>query len=319
MTDMQIKEDPDAPVGAWDKFSADYISSNPAAESMETSEHESARQRTWRRFRKNRSGMLASVVILVIILIAIFAPFISPHDPNSQDLSNVLGPPSGSNPFGTDDLGRDVLSRLFDGAHVSLLAAAQATLIAVIIGVPFGLIAGYAGGRTDRAISFVNDAVMSLPGLLLAIAIVGMLGPGLRNAMIAVGIVFAPRVLRIVRGSVSNLKHDTFVEASRSIGTPTFRIISWHVLRNVRSPLIVEISLLAARALLAEASLSFLGLGAQYPAASWGAMVGRAFPYVGSAPSLIIIPGIAIAILVLAFNVCGDALRDSLGREDRSE
>lgn len=205
------------------------------------------------------------------------------------------------------------------GTRVSLVAATQATLIAVALGVPLGLISGFFGGRVDRAIMFVNDAIMAMPGLLLAIAIVGMLGRGLTNAMIAIGIVFVPRVLRIVRGSVMEIKEETYIEASRSIGTPTGRIIRQHVLRNVRSPLIVGVSLLTGRAMLNEASLSFLGLGAEYPEASWGAMLGRALPYVDRSPFLIVFPGIAIALVVLAFNVAGDALRDSLGRETRKD
>lgn len=280
-----------------------------------------ARTRPWTRFKtrflKQKAGVAAVVFLAAVVLAAVLAPWIAPLDPNEQNLQAILKYPSAQHWLGTDDLGRDVLSRLLFGAQVSLTAAVQATAIAVVIGLPFGLLAGYLGGKADQAIMFVNDAVMSMPGLLLAIAIVGMLGPGLGNAMIAIGIVFAPHILRIVRGSVMEVKEETYIEASRSIGTPMPRIIAHHVLRNVRSPFIVGVSLMTGRAMLSEASLSFLGMGAQYPEASWGAMLGRAFAYVDRAPFLIVFPGIAIAVVVLAFNVSGDALRDSLGRETR--
>lgn len=280
-----------------------------------------ARTKPWARFKsrfmQQRAGVVAATFLLLVIIVSIIAPWITPMDPHEQNLQVILQYPSAEHWLGADDLGRDVLSRLLVGAQVSLLAAVQATAIAVALGLPFGLVAGYLGGKIDRGIMFVNDAVMSMPGLLLAIAIVGMLGPGLTNAMIAIGIVFAPQILRIVRGSVMEVKEETYIEASRSIGTPMLQIIGQHVLRNVRSPFIVGVSLLAGRAMLSEASLSFLGMGAQYPEASWGAMLGRAFPYVDRAPFLIVFPGIMIAVVVLAFNVAGDALRDSLGRETR--
>lgn len=280
-----------------------------------------ARTKPWARFKKRflqqRAGLVALGFLLVVVVVAMLAPWIAPLDPNAQNLGAILQYPSAEHWLGTDDLGRDVLSRLLYGAQVSLVAALQATGIAVLLGLPFGLLAGYLGGRVDQGIMFVNNALMSMPGLLLAIAIVGMLGPGLTNAMVAIGIVFAPHILRIVRGGVMEVKEETYIEASRSIGTPTHTIIISHVLRNVRSPFIVGVSLMTGRAMLNEASLSFLGMGAQYPEASWGAMLGRAFPYVDRAPFLIIYPGIAIAVVVLACNVAGDALRDSLGRETR--
>lgn len=281
------------------------------------------RARPWSRFQarflKQRVGVIAVVLLLIVVLIAVFESFVAPLDPNEQDLGAVLLPPSSQHWLGTDDLGRDALSRLVFGTRVSLLAAVEATVIAVVLGLPFGLIAGFMGGRVDRSIMFVNDAIMAMPGLLLAIAIVGMLGPGLTNAMVAIGLVSAPRILRIVRGSVMEVKEETYIEASRSIGTSVTRIITRHVLSNIRSPFIVAASLMVGRAMLSEASLSFLGMGAQYPQASWGAMLGRAVPFVDRSPTLIIFPGIAIAVVVLAFNVAGDSLRDSLGRESRNK
>ncbi|WP_406068855.1 ABC transporter permease [Micromonospora sp. NBC_01638] len=307
------------PVDVWAEATAREIERGASAV------QESSMRRTtpWRHFRtrfgRQRSGVVAVGFLAFATVVAIMGPYVTPHDPNVQNLQAILQYPSSAHWLGTDDLGRDVLSRLMTGTRVSLVAATQATLIAVALGVPLGLISGFFGGRVDRAIMFVNDAIMAMPGLLLAIAIVGMLGRGLTNAMIAIGIVFVPRVLRIVRGSVMEIKEETYIEASRSIGTPTGRIIRQHVLRNVRSPLIVGVSLLTGRAMLNEASLSFLGLGAEYPEASWGAMLGRALPYVDRSPFLIVFPGIAIALVVLAFNVAGDALRDSLGRETRKD
>lgn len=273
---------------------------------------------TARRFLRQATGVLAATFLVLLVIMAVAAPLVAPTDPNIQDLANTLQPPSAAALLGTDDLGRDVLSRLIYGTRVSLLAVAQATLIAVLLGTPFGILAGYRGRRLDRVIMTVNDAVMSFPGLLLAIAVVAALGPGLRNAMIAVGIVFAPRMLRLARAATLAVRQETYIEASRSIGTPALQIVGVHVLRNIRSPLLVEASLLAGRVLLAEASLSFLGLGAQYPDASWGAMLGRSFDFISRAPALMVWPGIAIALTVWAFNLVGDAVRDSYGREGRT-
>jgi len=307
------------PVDVWALATQRELSASAARSSTTAVE----RIKPWKRFRarfvKQHSGVVAVVCLAIVVVVALFQSWIAPQDPTNQNLSAVLQAPSGSHWLGTDELGRDVFSRLVYGTRVSLLAAAQATGIAVVLGLPFGLLAGYLGGRVDRVVMFVNDALMAMPGLLLAIAIVGMLGPGLTNAMVAIGIVFAPRVLRIVRASVLEVKEETYIEASRSIGTPTLRIIRQHVLRNVRSPLIVAVTLLVGRAMINEASLSFLGMGAQYPQASWGAMLGRALPFVDRAPMLIVFPGLAIAVVVLACNVAGDVLRDSLGRETRND
>lgn len=307
------------PVDVWALATQRELEASAARTSTTTVE----RIKPWKRFRtrfaKQHSGVVAVICLALVVVVAVFQSWIAPHDPSDQDLSAVLQGPSASHWLGTDELGRDVFSRLVFGTRVSLLAAAQATGIAVVLGLPFGLLGGYLGGRVDRVIMFVNDALMAMPGLLLAIAIVGMLGPGLTNAMVAIGLVFAPRVLRIVRASVLEVKEETYIEASRSIGTPTLRIIRQHVLRNVRSPLIVAVTLLVGRAMINEASLSFLGMGAQYPQASWGAMLGRALPFVDRAPMLIVFPGLAIAVVVLACNVAGDVLRDSLGRETRKD
>jgi peptide/nickel transport system permease protein len=280
----------------------------------------SARRRFIRRFRANRAATVALIFLALLLVLAVIGPTIAPHDPNQQDLvHSLLGPFSKGHVLGTDDLGRDVFSRLIVAARVAMSAAGQAVLIGLIIGVPPGLIAGYFGGWVDLLVMRVMDAVQSFPPLILAIAIVGILGPGLRNAMLAVGIVFAPNFLRIVRASVLEVREETFIEASKSIGTPPLRIIRKRILPNVLPSLLVQVSLAAGFSLLAEASLSFLGLGVQIPQASWGSMLGRGYQFLRRQPWLIAFPGITIALTVLAFNVVGDGLRDSIGREERRE
>lgn len=280
-----------------------------------TEEVETPFRRFRRRFVQRRVGLAAAVLVVVLVVIAVLAPLVAPYDPLAQDLLRTLDGPSGTHWLGTDELGRDVLSRMIFGARVSLLAAAQAVTLAVVLGVPPGLIAGYFGGWVDATVSRINDTMMSFPPLLLAIAIVGVFGPNLRNAMIAVGIIFAPRFLRLTRASVLAVREETFIEASRSVGTPTLRILRTRVLPNILSPLLVQVSLSLGFAMLAEAGLSFLGLGVQPPEASWGAMVGRAYRFLNQSPTLVIFPGLAIVVAVLAFNLLGDALRDSIGRE----
>jgi len=280
----------------------------------------SARRRFIRRFKSNRGAMIAFGFIVFLTIIAIIGPWIAPHDPNKQDLANTLADPfTEGHILGTDELGRDTLSRLIYAARVAMLASGQAVAIALVLGVVPGLIAGYFSGFVDLIIMRITDAVQSFPPLILAIAIVGILGPGLTNAMLAVGIIFFPNFLRIVRGSVLEVREETFIEASRSIGTPTMRIVRTRVLPNVLPPLLVQISLAAGFALLAEASLSFIGLGVELPDSSWGQMLGRAYNNFSRQPWLIVWPGIAIALTVLSYNVMGDGLRDSIGREVRRE
>ena len=277
----------------------------------------SSRRRFLRRFRRQRPALVALAFLTLIFLVAVAAPLVAPRDPLEQDLAATLQGPGGEYLLGTDELGRDVLSRLVYASRISLLAAAEAIAVAVLLGVPPGLIAGFAGGALDSLIMRLTDALMSFPPLLLAIAIVGVLGPSLTNAMVAIGIVYAPRFLRLMRATTLAVRQETFIEASRSLGCSTWRIIVKHVLPNVLSPLAVQIALTAGFAMLAEASLSFLGLGVQAPEASWGAMLGRASRFFDRAPWLVMFPGFAIAFTVLAFNTLGDGLRDSLGREVR--
>jgi peptide/nickel transport system permease protein len=277
----------------------------------------SMRRRFLRRFRRQPAAMAALAFLVVMALVGVFAAQLAPLDPNEQNLRAVLDPPGGEHLLGTDDLGRDELSRLIYATRISLLASVQAVAVAVGLGVLPGVLAGYLGGVVDTVIMRITDAIMSFPPLILAIALVGLLGPNLRNAMIAIGVLYAPRFLRLMRGTVVSVREETFIEASRSVGSSTSRIVRRHVFPNVLSPLLVQISLVAGFAMLAEASLSFLGLGVQPPDASWGSMLGRAVRFIDRAPSLVIYPGVLIALTVLAFNVLGDGLRDSLGRETR--
>jgi peptide/nickel transport system permease protein len=273
-----------------------------------------------RRVGKNRGALAALCVLAFLVLVALVGPFITPADPNAQNLRAVLLDPfSPGHLLGTDQLGRDILSRLIVGTRVSLLAIGLALVVAMVVGVPLGFLAGYLGGRFDGLVMRLGDAAMSFPPLLLAIALVAVLGPSLRNAMFAVGILMAPRFLRLVRGVVVGLKEETFVEASRSIGTPTHMIILRHILPNTLSPLTVAIAVTAGYAMLSEAGLSFLGLGVQPPDASWGSMIREGFLYFGRSPWLGIFPGVLIALTVFTFVTLGDGLRDALGREERTE
>lgn len=270
-----------------------------------------------RRFRQDRWAMSGVVLIVLMILLGVLAPLLSTHAPEAQALVDRLQGPSREHWLGTDDLGRDVYSRLLYATRVSLLAATTSVAVSALLGLPCGIIAGYRGGWADTLISRVADALMSFPTILLAIAVIAALGPGLTNAMVALGIVYAPRLFRVVRAATLGVRQQVYIEASVSIGAPTYDIMRRHVLRNIMPPLLVQLSLLMAFAILAEASLSFLGLGVQPPGASWGVMLGRAFDTLRSAPLLIIWPGLAIAAASMALNMIGDGLRDALGREER--
>lgn len=278
---------------------------------------ESPRQRFLRRFRRERPAVVALAVLALIALAALLAPLLATHDPDAQILSDRLQAPSGEHWFGTDDLGRDVFSRMLYAGRISLLAAVQATAIGIALGVPVGLAAGYLRGWVDLVFSRIADAIMSIPALLLALAIVGILEPDLTSAMIAIGVVYAPQFFRLTRSSTLAVREETFIEAARSVGGGSRAIITGHVLPNALSPLVVQISLAMGFAILFEASISFLGLGVQPPDSSWGSMLGRSTRFFEQSPHLVIIPGLAILVTVLAFNVIGDGVRDSLGREVR--
>ena len=252
---------------------------------------------------------LAILVLLGLVVVAIGAPWIAPYPPTAQDVNNMLAAPSPSHLLGTDDLGRDIFSRLIYGAPATVYASLLAVSVAVAIGLPVGLIAGFFGGWTDDIISRVIDTFLSFPAIVLAIAVTGALGIGLTNGMIAVGIVMFPALARIVRARTLIVRQELYVDASRCFGAPVWHILWKHVLPNSLQPVIVQVTLLLAAALLAEASLSFLGLGIQPPNPSWGAMLARAYQYMEIAPEQMYAPGLAILVVSLAFNALGESLR----------
>jgi peptide/nickel transport system permease protein len=252
---------------------------------------------------------LALLALFLLLLVAVTAPWISPYAPTAQDVNNMLAAPSQQHLLGTDDLGRDILSRLIYGAPATLYASLLAVSVAILIGLPVGLIAGFFGGWTDEIISRVIDTFLSFPAIVLAIAVTGALGIGLTNGMIAVGIVMFPALARIVRARTLIVRQELYVDASRCFGAPVPHILWKHVLPNTLQPVIVQVTLLLAAALLAEASLSFLGLGIQPPNPSWGAMLARAYQYMEIAPEQMYAPGLAILCTALAFNALGESLR----------
>ncbi len=270
----------------------------------------------WRRFagwlRDDKRAALSLGFLLLVAVLAIAAPLIAPFSPTEQDLANTLAPADGVHWFGTDDLGRDVLSRLIHGAPASLYASLLAVGVAIVLGVPVGLIAGFAGGWVDDVISRVIDSLLSFPAIVLAIAVTGALGIGLTNGMISVGIVFAPQLARLVRARTLVVKHELYVDAARCFGGSAGRLLWRHVLPNTVQPVIVQVTLLLAGALLAEASLSFLGLGIQPPHPSWGGMLARAYQNMELAPDQMLAPGLAILFTALAFNSLGESLRVAL-------
>lgn len=258
-------------------------------------------------------GAAASLLfLLTLALLALTADWVAPYRPSAQDLGNTLSPPSSAHWLGTDDLGRDTLSRLIHGAPLTLSASFLAVAVAVLLGVPVGLAAGYLGGRFDEMVGRLIDTLLSFPAIVLAIAVTGALGIGLTNSMIAVGIVFSPQLARIVRARALVVRSELYVDAARCFGAPTASILWRHVLPNTLQPVIVQVTLLLAGALLAEASLSFLGLGVQPPHVSWGSMLARAYQNMELAPQQMYAPGLAILLTALAFNTLGESLRVAL-------
>ena len=251
-------------------------------------------------------------MVAMFVAMAIFAPWIAPYDPIATSFSTVRKAPSALHWFGTDEIGRDVLSRIVFGARASLLAGVVSVLISLAVGVPVGLLAGYAGGKTDVLISRITDAMLACPFLILAIALAAFLGPSLTNAMIAIGISATPVFIRLTRGTTLAVKAEDYVLAARAIGNGPLRIAVRHVLPNIVAPLLVQATLAIAAAVIAEASLSFLGLGQQPPQPSWGSMLNVAKNYIDNAPWMAIWPGLSIFLLVLSFNLVGDGLRDAL-------
>ncbi|ESR25598.1 ABC transporter permease [Lutibaculum baratangense] len=273
---------------------------------------DSPRRRVWRRLKARPAALVALCVVVVIVLAALLAPLLAPYDPTQQSWTAVRQAPSWQHWFGTDEVGRDVFSRVLYGARASLAAGVVSIVIAVIFGVPLGLLAGYVGGWVDAALSRLTDAMLAIPFLILAIALAAFLGPNLTNAMIAIGISATPIFIRLTRGQVLTVKAEDYVEAARAVGNPGWRIALRHILPNVLPPLLVQVTLTIAAAVIAEASLSFLGLGQQPPMPSWGSMLNSAQRFLSNAPWMAIYPGMAIFLTVLSFNVLGDGLRDAL-------
>jgi peptide/nickel transport system permease protein len=269
-------------------------------------------RRAWRRLLRRRGAMLGLVFVVFFVLLAVFAPYISPHDPMATSWSAVRKAPSAEYWFGTDEIGRDVLSRVVWGARASLMAGLVSVCISMALGAPIGLLAAYVGGWTDGLISRFTDSMLAVPFLILAIALAAFLGPSLTNAMIAIGVSATPIFIRLTRAQVLAVKVEDYIEAARAVGNPHWRIALRHILPNVLPPLIVQSTLAIAAAVIAEASLSFLGLGQQPPAPSWGSMLNTAKNFVDDAPWMAVWPGVSIFLLVLSFNLLGDGLRDAL-------
>jgi peptide/nickel transport system permease protein len=269
-------------------------------------------QRVLRRLLRRRGAMLGLAVVIAFIVLALFAPWISPYDPLQTSWGAVRKAPTAAHRFGTDEIGRDVLSRVICGTRASLLAGLVSVCISLALGVPIGLLAGYVGRGVDSLISRITDAMLACPFLILAIALAAFLGPSLTNAMIAIGISATPVFIRLTRAQVLAVKVEDYVEAARAVGNSHLRIALRHILPNVIPPLIVQATLAIAAAVIAEASLSFLGLGQQPPAPSWGSMLNTAKNYIDNAPWMAVWPGLSIFLLVLSFNLLGDGLRDAL-------
>jgi peptide/nickel transport system permease protein len=280
-------------------------------------ELESPARRALRRLFKRKGALVGLAVIAAFLVLAILAPLIAPYDPITTSWTLVRKAPSAQHWFGTDDLGRDILARVIYGARASLMAGAISVGIALGIGVPLGLLSGYRGGFIDALISRITDAMLACPFLILAIALAAFLGPSLRNAMIAIGISATPIFVRLTRGQTMSVKVEDYVEAARAMGNPRWRIALFHILPNILPALLVQATLSIAAAIIAEAALSFLGLGQQPPAPSWGSMLNSAQRFLTNAPWMALWPGLAIFLVVLSFNLVGDGLRDALDPRER--
>jgi peptide/nickel transport system permease protein len=265
-----------------------------------------------RRFRRQRSGPIGLTIVVTVVLLALLAPLLSPRAPNDTDLLQRLQPPSRSAPFGTDELGRSVLSRVLHGARTSLLTGTLPVLAAGLIGSAIGLVAGYLRGAVDGVLMRLMDVLLAFPTLLLALAVVGTLGPGLRNAVVALALVELPIFARLGRSVTLTLRDEPYVVASRASGARTWRTLLHHVLPAALGPLLVQATLATGTTILALAGLSFLGLGVQPPTPDWGEMLARGRSYLPGSGWLLIFPGAAVALTVIGFNLLGDGLRDAL-------
>jgi len=280
--------------------------------SEEKSRQTSQVREVWRRLKRNRAAMAGGIIVLLFVATALMAPWLSPYHPNEGDLTKRLKAPDRVHLLGTDPLGRDILSRIIHGARISLQIQIVSVAIALMIGTFLGMVGGYYGGKFDNLIMRLMDILLAFPGIFLAIAIIAVLGPGLTNLMLAAGIYSIPQFARIVRGSVLSLKEKEFVEAARAVGEKDFNILFRYLLPNSMAPIIVQTTLRMATVLLTASGLSFLGLGVQPPTPEWGAMLSNARAYLITAPYVATVPGLAIMLVVMGFNLFGDGLRDSL-------
>jgi peptide/nickel transport system permease protein len=279
---------------------------------------QSPARRAWRRLVKRRGAVVGLAVVVFFVLVAAFAGGVAPFDPTVTDWGAVRQAPSFAHLFGTDEIGRDVLSRVIHGARASLLAGVISVALALGLGIPVGLVSGYAGGFVDGLLMRLTDAMLAVPFLILAIALAAFLGPSLGNAMIAIGLSATPIFIRLTRAQVQAARVEDYVEAARAVGNPPLRIVLRHILPNIVPALMVQATLTIAAAIIAEASLSFLGLGQQPPAPSWGSMLNTAKNYLTQAPWMAVWPGLSIFLVVLSFNLLGDGLRDALDPRHRN-
>lgn len=269
-------------------------------------------KQTWRGLRKNRLAMFGLALIVLLLLIAVFADVIAPYEVDAQDLANKFMKPGAKHIFGTDEFGRDIFSRIVYGSRYSLMIGAVAATLSAVIGMLVGSLAGFYGGKTDNLLMRLIDIMLAIPSTLLGISIVAALGNGIRNVIIAVAIGAVPAYARIVRASILSVKEQEYIEAARSIGASDFRIIMKHILPNCLAPIIVQITMSVAKAILEASALSFIGLGVQPPSAEWGAMLSAGRAYIRKAWWIVTFPGLAIAMIIFGLNLFGDGLRDAL-------
>ena len=287
------------------------IADNSAAKAINLTTDSSLR-RNWAKLKRNKAAMFGGILLIIYVLSAMLAPLLFTGNPSAPNLMNSLEGPSFKYPLGTDELGRPILGRIIYGSRISLVIAVGVVFVGLICGIPLGLISGYYGGKIDFLLQRATDAMLAFPGLLLALALVAVLGVGIKNTVISIGISMIPLYIRLVRGCVLSIREEAYVEAARAVGTRDVKILLRHILPNVMVPITVQTSLSMGTAILFAAALGFLGLGVQPPTPEWGAMLGSARSYIFHAPHVATFPGIAIFLAVLSFNLLGDGLRDAL-------
>ena len=280
-------------------------------------EFENRLRRNWAKLKRNKAALAGGIMLLVYVLSAVFAPVLFPGNPSAPNLIRSLEPPTIEHPLGTDELGRSILGRIIYGSRISLLIAIGVVAVGIALGIPLGLISGYYRGKIDFIIQRATDTLLAFPGFLLALALVAVLGVGLKNTVISIGISMVPMYIRLVRGCVLSVREEDYIEAARAVGTPDVIILLRHILPNVMVPITVQTSLSMGMAILFAAGLGFLGIGVQPPTPEWGAMLGSARAYLFHAPHVATFPGIAIFFAVISFNLLGDGLRDALDPKDR--